>query len=407
MQNLIKRRVVMANHHLVVSRKDGRQARLMACAPEPAPGSLAQGEVLMRIIKTSLTANTVTYAMAGEDKFLNYFGHFPLDDPEYALSPAWGVAVVAGSRCPGYDVGMCVGGFYPIAPWCTLHPTGPPSGMRFVDGAPHRRRVFKPYLEYVIRPRPDTEDEEDATSLSDMGLFTTGWGMPFEMSMMEPDPPQVLLLTSASSRTAIAAAFTAKHDERLRGIKVVGLTSEANAEYCRGTGLYHEMHTYGDEARLPVATTAVYDMSGNAGMQARVRERLGTALVAWRSVGLTDFADAAKRAKAHPDDVGQDQDLPSGPQAKLYLVFAATDLYSRKYGKAALQADMLGAFSEYAAWKMPTFKPQRSYGGEAARGVWQRTVANKCDPAVSYVVSLWPDKATQAAAERPTASARL
>ena len=38
-----------------------------------------------------------------------------------------------------------------------------------------------------------------------------------------------------------------------------------------------------------------------------------------------------------------------------------------------------------------------------------KAVANKCDPAVTYVVSLWPDRAAQAAAEAPAAalSARL
>eukprot|EP00937_MAST-01D_sp_MAST-1D-sp2_P007922 g7922.t1 len=397
----------MDMEQLVVNRKDGRQARLVPCAPEPAPESLAEGEILMRCIKVNLTANTVTYALAGEDKLLNYFGHFPLDDAEYALSPAWGVAVVAGSRCAGFDVGMRVGGFYPMAPWCILRPKGPPRGMRFVDGTPHRQRFFKPYQEYLVRPRPDTEDEEDATSLSDMGLFMTGWGMPHEASMMEPAAPQVLLLTSASSRTALAAAFTATRDERLRGLKVIGLTSEANAAYCRGTGLYAEVHTYGAEARLPRARTAVYDMSGNAAVQARVRERLGAALVAWRGVGFADAADAARQAAARASGNEQPPKLHGGPRATLYLVFQATELYGEKYGKDALQGDMMQAFFEYAEWKMPSFKAERTFGAQAALDVWERTVHNQCDPATAYVVSLWPDKAAQAAAEAPAAPARL
>ena len=96
-----------------------------------------------------------------------------------------------------------------------------------------------------------------------------------------------------------------------------------------------------------------------------------------------------------------------GARASLYLVFQATELYAEKYGQGALQADMLQAFFEYAQWKMPSFKAERSFGAEAALGVWRRTVANECDPAVAYVVSLWADKAAQAAAELPSASARL
>ena len=98
------------------------------------------------------------------------------------------------------------------------------------------------------------------------------------------------------------------------------------------------------------------------------------------------------------------ESLFGGPRAKMYLVFEATELYAQKYGKAALQGDSLQAFFDYAQWKMPTFKAERSYGGTAALDVWRRAVANECDPAVTYVVSLWPDRAAQAAAEAPAAA---
>ena len=57
----------------------------------------------------------------------------------------------------------------------------------------------------------DREDLERADGL----LFSTGWGIAHEAALMPGGKPEALLLTSASSRTALAAAFSAKHGDGL------------------------------------------------------------------------------------------------------------------------------------------------------------------------------------------------
>ena len=62
---------------------------------------------------------------------------------------------------------------------------------------------------------------------------------------------QVLVLSSASSKTAYAAAF----ELHGKGPRVVGLTSPGNVEFTRGLGCYDEVLTYEEVSKLDTAQT--------------------------------------------------------------------------------------------------------------------------------------------------------
>src|SRR5689334_9398900 len=65
----------------------------------PNTPQLNDGEVLLRIERFSLTANNVSYAMAGTSKMLQYYNHFPASDPKaWGIIPVWGLAVIEQSR---------------------------------------------------------------------------------------------------------------------------------------------------------------------------------------------------------------------------------------------------------------------------------------------------------------------
>ena len=58
---------------------------------------------------------------------------------------------------------------------------------------------------------------------------------------MQADPvPEVAVISSASSKTAIAAA----HSLQRRGVKTIGLTSARNVDFVKATNLYDEVLTY-------------------------------------------------------------------------------------------------------------------------------------------------------------------
>ena len=78
-------------------------------------------------------------------------------------------------------------------------------------------------------------------------LFSTGWGMAMVVAN-HPASPTALILTSASSRTSRAAAFTAKH--HALPMEVIGVTSAGNLEYTKNLGLYSTVITYEEVASL-------------------------------------------------------------------------------------------------------------------------------------------------------------
>jgi hypothetical protein len=133
-----------------------RNAQILPAAPRP---NIQSGEVLLSVSKFVLTANTVTYAMAGEHPMLKYFDHFVSPDPRYALSPCWGTGIVIASKAPGIQLGARVHGFYPMGPYAVLRPkAAPKANGAFLDVTPGKRlKTIEPYRSYMITPLTTSE----------------------------------------------------------------------------------------------------------------------------------------------------------------------------------------------------------------------------------------------------------
>ena len=374
-----------------VSITDPRNAHIL---PYPQPPALKPGQILIKVSKFVLTANTVTYAMAGQHPELQYFAHYPFPDPNFALSPCWGTGIIADSRCTGLEVGLRVHGFYAMAPYVVLTPKPAPTQYgQFVDMTEHRISTIAAYRTYFIKPMATASEDYEDLERTDGILFSTGWGMAHSTSFLKPTPPHTMVLTSASSRTAICAAFSAKHSNNGAGLgfQVVGLTSRGNIEYVRSTGLYDEVYTYDDVSSMDKSKTiVVQDCSGSPTIQASLRQHYESNLIGWSSVGLTHVNDGTLTTPS--------RDLKGGAKAQSFLVFVALREAAAIYGISNMQEQLSSATRKYIEWKLPNFQTERSFGAQAALRVFQKTVANQSDPGVTYVCSMWPD--ATAAGER-------
>src|SRR3546814_2428097 len=83
---------------------------------------------------------------------------------------------------------------------------------------------------------------------------------------------EVVILTSASSKTAMGLASVAKHNSP--GIRRIGLTSAGNVDFVRATGLYDEVLAYGDVAQLARVRSVSVDFAGNAALLRQIHEHL-------------------------------------------------------------------------------------------------------------------------------------
>ena len=97
--------------------------------------TLADGEVLLRVDKFSITANNVTYGAFGD--FLKYWNFYPSSEEGWGRVPVWGFATVLESRSPAVKPGERVYGYLPMSTTFKVKPGERRNGA-FPDTSQHR-----------------------------------------------------------------------------------------------------------------------------------------------------------------------------------------------------------------------------------------------------------------------------
>ena len=264
-------------------------------------GTLAQGQVRLRIERFALTSNNITYGAFGDA--MHYWDFYPTGEDGWGIIPVWGFGTVVQSEHDGLAVGERIYGYFPMADTVVLSP-GRLSETAFTDSSPHRTtlpRVYNQYLRCTSDPfySPDTE----AVQALLRPLFTTSWLIDDFLADNDFFGARVVVLSSASSKTAYGTAFALA---RRGGIEVVGLTSAANRSFCESLGCYARVLTYAQLAQIgPADLPCVYvDFAGNAELRRSLHSRL-SGLRYSCSIGGT-----------HVDQLGSAKDLP-GPKPVL------------------------------------------------------------------------------------------
>ncbi len=216
----------------------------------PVP-ELAPGQVLFRVDRFALTANNITYAVAGD--VLGYWRFFPCE-AGWGRIPVMGFADVIRSTHPEVEEGTRCFGFYPMGRHLVIQP-GAVSAAQIVDAAPHRAGLAPTYAQYL----PTTGDAVYAEKREDQillmrGLFMTSFLADDFLAEQGYRGARSVLISSASSKTSIALAFQVKQGGRARAI---GLTSARNAEFVRRLGCYDEVVLYDEVASLAQAARGV------------------------------------------------------------------------------------------------------------------------------------------------------
>ena len=265
----------------------------VASAPVPA---LAPGQVLVRVGEFALTANNVTYAVAGER--IGYWQFFPVD-AQWGVVPVWGFGEVVGSACEGLPVGARFWGFLPMASHVVMQP-GRVSPRGFVDAAPHRAALPPVYNQYALT----NHDPAELTAMADarsllFPLLTTSYLIADYLADNVMFGAEQVIIGSASSKTGFGTAhFTAALLDRPRTI--TGLTSAANQAFTQGLGLYDRVVLYDEVASLdPAVPTAYVDMSGDSAVLAALHHHFGSNLKASIGVGVTHW-EAPRRREPLP-----------------------------------------------------------------------------------------------------------
>ena len=346
----------------VVDKTDLRRAKIL---PAPPP-ELAEGQARLVIERFALTANNITYAVFGQA--MRYWDFFP--GPEgFGRVPVWGHARVEASNHPDLAVGQRFYGYYPMSTHLTVTPRKTRNG--FADVAPHRAELPPVYNQY--QAVGDASAAEDYQALL-RPLFITGFLIEDFLDENALFGARSVVLTSASSKTAISLAFQLKARGRAR---VVGLTSARNKAFVEALGYYDQVVTYDAVATAPIEEPVVLvDFSGDAPLLKAVHERFGEALAYDCRVGGTHWE--AER--------GGGGELPG---AKPVFFFAPDRRRKRAadWGPGGLDERHDAAWAPFAADAPKWLKVREGVGEAAVAEVYRAVLDGKAGPDEGHVLS--------------------
>lgn len=247
---------------------------------------LGDGEVLLELESFGLSANNITYATLGDA--MGYWKFFPAPAGLGSV-PVWGYASVVETNAPDVEIGERYFGYYPLSTHLVATPTRVSAGG-FVDGAPHRAELPAVYQRYMRVSEESVAGgpEEDQQSLW-RPLFTTSFGVADFIGENEAFGASTAVLTSASSKTALASAFCLRHAGS--ALELVGLTSPGNVEFCEKTKYFDRVVSYDDLTELGDSPTVVIDFAGNDQILDGIADAAGDQLQRTVIVGVTHWQD--------------------------------------------------------------------------------------------------------------------
>jgi len=322
--------------------------------------SLEPGEVRLKLREYSLTANNVSYGLAGDS--LGYWQFFPAADALWGRVPVMGIAEVVDSRCEAVPCGRTVWGWFPMCSDLVVLPSAT-NRYGFVDGNPERGDNASIYRRYEFFEL----DELSSYRMSLKGLFTTSWLFSATLGLDAFGMAEQVVVTSASSKTALALAY----ELRASPLRVVGITSNHNREFVISTGLYDSVLTYNDIADVECQNTVVVDFSGDSACLDRLSEALGPNLLHCGLIGATR-------------DLPKKGGVQSEKRAFFFAPHAAEALAKNgKYNPATINQS-LGRFAQWISMHLDIDRRDFVTEGNEA---WQEVLSNRVKPSVLLVVS--------------------
>ncbi|MBI5506541.1 MAG: DUF2855 family protein [Deltaproteobacteria bacterium] len=356
----------------LVSRADLHQTRL---APAPAASSirLQPGQVLLAVDTFAFTANNITYAVFGEA--MGYWDFFPAPRGEGRV-PVWGFAEVAASAHPVIEPGERIFGYFPMSTYLLVDASDV-NAAGFSDAAAHRAHLHPLYNYYTrCSADPGYDAGREAEQMIFRPLFMTAFLIDDFLADNRFFGAKQVLLTSASSKTAISLAFQL-HANRGAECEIVGLTSPANIAFVEGLGCYHRVVTYGDIASLSASIpAALVDMAGNGGVVRAVHSHFGDRLKYSCMVGGT-----------HWDRISQEQQL-CGPAPVLFFAPAQMAKRAQDWGAAGLQRRIGDAWAKFLGPVSGSMRVVRGRGPAAVQHVYCEVLDGRADPSHGQVLSL-------------------
>jgi hypothetical protein len=351
----------------LVKRGDLRECRVA----ESEPPDVSEGQALLRVASFGLTANNVTYAVMGEA--MSYWDFFPAEDG-WGRVPMWGFAEVERSEAAEVEPGTRVYGYLPPSSHLLVQPADA-GEQGFVDGSAHRAALPSAYHRYVATGadpfyRPDTEDIQMLLR----PLFFTSFLIDDQLAEEGLAGRGPIVISSASSKTALAAAFLLARRE---GVELIGLTSARSAEFVAGLGVYDRCVAYEEIGSLDRGPATFVDIAGDAAVRMAVHSHFGDDLLHSMAVGVT-----------HWEQFGPGEGELPGPTPSFFFAPDRVTKRSADWGAAELERRVAEAWHPFCAWICGWLEVRHGSGFESLRRTYLEVLDGHVPPSAAHVIDL-------------------
>lgn len=332
----------------------------------------ADGEILVAVDKFALTANNVTYAVAGDQ--IGYWRFYPAEG-DWGQVPVWGYGDVVVSNCDAIPVGERIYGFFPMASHVILRP-GRVKAEQFADVAAHRAElpvVYNNYSRTAVEPDIIRSMEDERSLL--FPLFITSYALYDYLVDNDFFGARQVVVGSVSSKTGFGLAHLLHHGVDVDR-RIVGLTSPANVAFVESLDACDAVLTYDRATTLdPTVPTAFVDMSGDGPLAETLHRHFGDALVESCQVGVTHW-EAPRRGE-------------SLPGAEPSFFFAPSQIVKREseWGAGVFMGKANEAAVALARALAEQMRIEKVEGVAALEAIWLAMVDNRVIPSRGIMVS--------------------
>ncbi len=340
-----------------------------------ATSDLADGQLLLKIDSFSFTSNNITYAMIGEQ--MRYWNFFPTKEG-WGIIPVWGFAEVRISKHEKIKEGARFYGYFPTATHLVVDASKVQS-FRFVDASTHRKEL-PPVYNYYTNTQKDalyTQESEHIQSLL-RPLFVTSFLIDDFLVENNCFGATQLILTSASSKTALALAFLLhqRNQHHSADVQVIGLTSSGNVDFVNQSGFYDQVIAYDQLSNIQNdRPSLIVDFAGNHALQYNIQTHLKDQLTYNCTVGMV-----------HWDQRAGDKPLPMRGS----LFFAPTYAQKRQkdWGPVGFNQRLGSVWKDLLAGVAGWLSVHQQSGKEAMAEVYLNILNGKIDPKQGQILSL-------------------